>query len=697
MFELRPDVIDAPLSEDSVSKHKWKVAIRKVLRAKAGKDRCVEGINTLRDLPEWSLEQLGQARGVGRQTLVDIVAIQDAVTSTLSEHPTYSDYQGSADPEVGLGDDAGSASHQQRLEPLIDYPTASPAGEHLLERFFAVNERLSLRTLNSRLTADSVGLAEIDKKTLEALNVILTQMFGDKVQHGDSLSKQDQRFLFEVKWERPIESAEVAEWDKKLALSLDEYFESLPTKKMTIMEARLGIGTPERTLEALGRELGVSRERIRQIQKKEMVSLYGLLQKRGFCTWELFRHCLEDPVGNLPNTAAAFYDPNNFFVFLLFVSGFDFAGAKTEEGIPSDELNRWIAIFGHPVDLTAFLTDYRDKNGSSRRSIALISLAICQSEKYTVRDGFVSAHYAPREHAVAATLLRFPKGLHFSDAANITNKEIYERKVLRADRLDRPFSDCEYFYTYDQGTYRHTNFLGITEDDIQRVCEAVLDLLLDAEEETVHLWKIHHNSGYFFGKSRKDNVSLDPKAVPHGQAQTVELILSNADEPVSVTDIAGYLKSRSVGHANLYLQQLIEDGKAVSVAPKFYWSPEKVLPGIEQDTVDEILIDILEKKRLPVHTELLADEVSQRIDKAIGVPVVASFVKRLRKKGLLQAELPVCSMQEIAFDSLADLAEEIYKIAPEPQEFTREIFRHVAIAPEAAARLRYSVMREVSL
>lgn len=714
MSELQLDSIDALLSEDNVSKHKWKVAIRKVLRAKAAGDRCVEGINTLRDLSEWNLNQLGQARGIGRETLLDIAAIQEAVNSALLDHSNYPDYQGSVDTQVSPVDDAGEASHLQGLEPLIDYPTASPAGEQLLERCFTVSERLSLRTLKSRLTADADGLAEIDDETLEALNAILTQELGESIQCEDSLGKKDQAALFEVKWERTIESNEVAEYDTKLALSLDEYLDSLSKNKMTIMEARLGIGTPARTLEEIGQKVGVTRERIRQIQKKEMASLRGFLRNGGFCTWELVRHCLEDPIGSFPKTAGAFYNKKKFYEFLSVVSGFDFTRAMTVVDIPTDELNRWIATFGHPIDLRAFMNDYREKDGSSWQRVALLPLAIRESEKYKVRNGSVSVHNAPREHAVAATLLRFPKGLHFSDAANITNKEIYERKVLRADRLDRPFSDSEYIYTCDQGTYKHTKFLGIVDDDIQQVCGTVLDSLLDSEEEVVHLGEIYHDSGFlsqfeyfdvryvtkwygedwgvhFFGKSRKDNVSLDPKAVSYGQAQTVERILSNADEPVSVTDIARQLKSRSVRHANLYLNELMESGKAVAVAPKFYWSPEKALSGIDQNVLEGVLLNILEEKRLPVHTGLLADEVSQRVEKAIGVPVVASFAKKLRKKGRLCAKLPVCSMDEIAFDSLADLAEEIFDIAPAPEAFKMEISRHIAIAPEAAASLRYRV------
>ena len=718
MFEIQPESIDAPLSEDTVSKHKWKIAIRKVLRAKDGGDRSLEGIDTLRDLPEQSLDQLAKARGIGRETILDLSAIQQAVTNALLDCTGHPDQHDSAYTQESPVNDAEDASPQEGVEPLIDYPTASSAGEHLLARFFAVSERLSVRTLKSRLAADRAALTEIDENTLRALDAILSQELGETTQTDASLAKEDQTYLFEVKWERPIEFAELAVYDRKLALSIDEYLESLKTKNIMIMEARLGIGTPAQTLEALGRELGVTRERVRQIQKKGMASLLSFLRNCGFCTWELFRHCIEDPAATFPKTAAAFYDRQNFYEFLTFLSGFDFTLAKGADSIPTNDINRWMANFGHPIKLKDFITDYHERNSSFRKKVALMPLAILESERYTVRNGFVYVHDAPREHAVAATLLSFPKGLHFSDAANITNKEIYERGVLRADRLDRPFSDSEYIYTCEQGTYKHTKFLGISGADIKRVCEAVLDSLLDAEEEVVHLGEIYHDSDFlrqfhyfdaryvtkwygkdwgihFFGKSRKDNVSLDPEAVPYGQAQTVERILSNADEPVSVTEIADHLKSRSVRHANLYLHELIEGGRAVAVAPRFYWSLDKALSGIGENVLEGILLDILEKKRLPMHTGLLADEVSQRCEKAIGVPVVSSFVKKLRKEGLVEAKLPVCSMHGIPFDNLADLAEDIFEIASELQAFTKEISRHIAIAPEAAARLRHRIMREM--
>lgn len=62
---------------------------------------------------------------------------------------------------------------------------------------------------------------------------------------------------------------------------LRELLPQLPTREATILRFRFGLdGHPERTLEEIGQELGVTRERIRQLQNLALVKLRRLMQER---------------------------------------------------------------------------------------------------------------------------------------------------------------------------------------------------------------------------------------------------------------------------------------------------------------------------------------------------------------------------------------------------------------------------------
>ena len=60
---------------------------------------------------------------------------------------------------------------------------------------------------------------------------------------------------------------------KLLRERLEEVLKTLSQRQKTVIEMRFGLGSEERTLEAIGQDFGVTRERIRQIQEKALMRL----------------------------------------------------------------------------------------------------------------------------------------------------------------------------------------------------------------------------------------------------------------------------------------------------------------------------------------------------------------------------------------------------------------------------------------
>ncbi|HSA46239.1 MAG TPA: sigma-70 family RNA polymerase sigma factor, partial [Candidatus Competibacteraceae bacterium] len=72
--------------------------------------------------------------------------------------------------------------------------------------------------------------------------------------------------------------------DADLNEKLDSWLDQLNDKQRTVVKRRFGLGGVEKaTLEQVGNEIGVTRERVRQIQIDALRRLRKILENEGFC------------------------------------------------------------------------------------------------------------------------------------------------------------------------------------------------------------------------------------------------------------------------------------------------------------------------------------------------------------------------------------------------------------------------------
>ncbi len=77
--------------------------------------------------------------------------------------------------------------------------------------------------------------------------------------------------------------------DSDLCLSLDEWLDELSEKQREVVARRFGLrGHESSTLEEVGREIGLTRERVRQIQVEALRRLRDILEKQGLSAESLF-------------------------------------------------------------------------------------------------------------------------------------------------------------------------------------------------------------------------------------------------------------------------------------------------------------------------------------------------------------------------------------------------------------------------
>jgi RNA polymerase nonessential primary-like sigma factor len=78
--------------------------------------------------------------------------------------------------------------------------------------------------------------------------------------------------------------------DNDIQSNLDHWLEKLNDKQREVVERRFGLhGYEHSTLERVAQELGVTRERVRQIQMDALRRLRDILEKEGFSVDAFFR------------------------------------------------------------------------------------------------------------------------------------------------------------------------------------------------------------------------------------------------------------------------------------------------------------------------------------------------------------------------------------------------------------------------
>jgi RNA polymerase nonessential primary-like sigma factor len=78
--------------------------------------------------------------------------------------------------------------------------------------------------------------------------------------------------------------------DREVQVNLDIWLTKLTDKQREVLERRFGIhGYENSTLEKVAEELGVTRERVRQIQMDALRRLRDILEKEGFSQEAFFK------------------------------------------------------------------------------------------------------------------------------------------------------------------------------------------------------------------------------------------------------------------------------------------------------------------------------------------------------------------------------------------------------------------------
>jgi len=150
---------------------------------------------------------------------------------------------------------------------------------HVIKEINACNR--ASRTIRQRQGSNPkpAEIAEYLDKDVAAVETLLT--FRERVTIGSNSSDDDRGPLDSLQARRDAEPAQCAQQQRVNAI-LDAWIFKLGENQRAVVERRFGLhGQRRLTLEEIGKEIGVTRERVRQIQLDALRNLRSMMESHG--------------------------------------------------------------------------------------------------------------------------------------------------------------------------------------------------------------------------------------------------------------------------------------------------------------------------------------------------------------------------------------------------------------------------------
>jgi RNA polymerase nonessential primary-like sigma factor len=137
------------------------------------------------------------------------------------------------------------------------------------------------RAVGVSRTASAGDIAHLLGKTADEVSDLMV-LAEAPASLDSSIGEENETSLIEAVPDRSAASPERHVAQRELQLLMDGWLDGLSTKQRLILERRYGLnGRDPATLDDLAGELGLTRERVRQIQQEALARLHGVLSTRG--------------------------------------------------------------------------------------------------------------------------------------------------------------------------------------------------------------------------------------------------------------------------------------------------------------------------------------------------------------------------------------------------------------------------------
>lgn len=491
---------------------------------------------------------------------------------------------------------------------------------------------------------------------------------------------------------------------------IESYFDKSSEMKVDIAQRRWGFVEDKKTLEEIGADYIVSRERIRQIQGEIRQEFLGHMRVSQPSVWEALEPEISPDLSvKMQTLFSCFSSESDFFEFLDMVSGQTELIAHVYPEIDKAILNTYFAENGAPIhldDIREFILSV------CSIEIPFIDNAIrhlAQQGVIQLKDESVYPLQLKKAEASACVLIKHQKGLPWLDIAKLINGNNYSRSPVYEDRLDQEaFNQPEYIYLSGKGTYKHTCFIEV---DAAQIDDIFLEMMEYAEKNSrsvFHLNEFYQASRnlkkhdyyvirhfvkhfgedygfYFDGKSQADSIGLEKGFKNITQKDVIIDAMNNRDKPLTKPEIANLLKSKSLAHASFYLDDMIEQGSVVQLDRMLYTTPACAYKNIVIDDYVAALHALLLHFGKPVEPSIFRVQLNMQFERSYSKYFYASLARLYAKAQGWHRKHSLYSVTEISFSNISSAMDMLCDSGAPLQQNIDALQANIAITRETAA------------
>lgn len=438
-----------------------------------------------------------------------------------------------------------------------------------------------------------------------------------------------------------IKFYDMSKIDEILIEDIESYLWSLDEKQQDIALSRWGFNHNNETLEEVGERHGLTRERVRQLEKQINTYLPLYLRIHPKVLWANIREKMGSDLTDSLSFLAQCFDTEKLFYSFIETCCQIKKGSLIEITLPKVHkrlLEPFFCLNPSPVVHDVIVEELTSEFGYSRALAEITIKKLVELGSIKITERGIKPQNMKHKEAIAHVLTFHQEGLPWKDVLKIVNKQGFSKSKINEDRMASGFNDSDYIYLCSHGNYRNLMFLDLESFDLKPIMQHIIGYfnshniealnLHDYFQQTVnerlsieyftlrHLVRAYGEEFglYFNGRSGVDNVSVNEVSERVTQWDVVVQALNQSKGAMTRPEIAERLRSKSLNHAGYYLNELMEKNKVVRIDNLMYSTPEKAFKDINSDEILSIIKKLMHSTNKIVEADVFRKFVNRELN-----------------------------------------------------------------------------------
>lgn len=552
-----------------------------------------------------------------------------------------------------------NAVKSEKME--VNFLAAEENEQKLLRKFLRQEKKIpslhELLSLNSSSLLERRGWGKTAAKRLATFQTRLSLSLLEQRERLVGLIENSSRpapIVF-----RRVRELDLAWVDEALIADMDYGLSRLSDEMKMIARGRWAYESDAMSLEEIGMQFDKTRERVRQLQEDFNRTICISLRAAGAQLLYNLRRFPERSAGQLlPKFFAKFSNKKRFYQFLdmcceisgensfLSTQWIDFSQ------ISFGELEVYYASVPGPYDRMDLLLAIQNIYKFSALQAGEWLEYLVEIGRLVAVGSGLRPHGLHKNIAVAHALLSYPDGLHWTEVYREIQRKSLLRVQLNDQRLDASFTENQFIYLVNQGTYCHRRFMKVSSQQAEKLIEWTRFRLSLSPGEKFHLlglWQelsseqgeicdyFHYRHvisvygekfGVFFsGASRNDTVSMEENAVKKTSRADVLQVLEDSGRVMGYDEIMSGLGRRGSSLVLNALYALRDERRVVFLGRQRYATLEIAFQNINVSEAARVVVETSKSRGGVARMETLVQVLNQHFKIAESRSYYSAFLR----------------------------------------------------------------------